>query len=42
LTNSDPEDDRIGELLNRGCIGFIPKPITVNLLEQKIRQALCA
>ncbi len=42
IMSGDPEDDRIGELLNRGCIGFIPKPITVNLLEQKIRQTLCA
>ena len=42
IMSGNPEDDRIGELFNRGCIGFISKPFTVNLLEKKIRQTLCA
>ena len=42
IMSGDPEDERIGELLSIGCIGFIPKPFSVNLLDQKIRENLCA
>ena len=42
IMSGDPEDQRIRELFKRGCMGFIPKPFTVDLLDQKIRQALCA
>ena len=42
IMSGDPEDDRIEELLSLGCIGFIPKPFSVNLLDQKIRENLCA
>ena len=41
IMSGDPADRRIGELLGLGCIGFIPKPFTVDLLDQKIRQTLC-
>ena len=42
IMSGDPLDRRIGELLDRGCIGFIPKPFTVDLLDQKIQQTLLA
>ena len=42
IISGDREDERIGELLSLGCIGFIPKPFSVNLLDQKIRENLCA
>ena len=42
IMSGDREDERIGELLSLGCIGFIPKPFSVDLLDQKIRENLCA
>lgn len=41
IMSGNPEDQRIGELFKRGCTGFIPKPFTVDLLDQKILQSLC-
>jgi DNA-binding NtrC family response regulator len=42
IMSGDLEDERIEELLSSGSIGFIPKPFSVNLLDQKIRENLCA
>jgi len=42
IMSGDREDERIGELLSLGCIGFMPKPFSVEMLDQKIRENLCA
>jgi len=34
------EDQRIREMFEQGCIGFIPKPFSLNLLSEKVLAAL--
>ena len=42
IMSGDPEDKRIGKIFDHGCMGFIPKPFTVDRLDQKIQQTLLA